>query len=142
MKTGVKQKMKNKKLVWRLSKLPTIEEITTLIKEKIITQEEAREILFNQEAEEDRDKSSLESEIKFLRELVEKLSNDKSRIVEVIKEVKVPYYQNPWYQHYWVWCSGDSYNTAAFSKASNATALGSISLANNVSSNFSDIKTF
>ena len=55
-----------KKIVWRLSKLPTADELRELVKDKIITQEEAREILFNLETEEERDKKSLESEIKFL----------------------------------------------------------------------------
>jgi hypothetical protein len=36
------------KLVWRLSKLPTPSELTELVKEKIITQEEAKEILFSE----------------------------------------------------------------------------------------------
>lgn len=57
---------KHEELVWRLGKLPTVEEITTLIDKKIITQEEAREILFNTRTVEERDKVSLEAEIKFL----------------------------------------------------------------------------
>ena len=62
------------KLNWRLSKLPTPDEVRELVKDKVITQDEAREILFSQETEEERDKNSLESEIKFLRELVDKLA--------------------------------------------------------------------
>ena len=47
---------KKEELVWRLGKLPTVEEITTLIANKIITQDEAREILFNKKIEEEREK--------------------------------------------------------------------------------------
>jgi hypothetical protein len=100
---------KKEELVWRLGKLPTVEEITTLIANKIITQDEAREILFNKKIEEERDIKSLETEIKFLRDLVEKLSQGRNQIVEVIKEVVKPFYiKEPWYQPYYYWCNGSS----------------------------------
>ena len=84
-----------KKLVWRLSQKPTVLELTELLKGGIITKEEAKEVLFNQEDEVDRDKKSLESEIKFLRELVEKLSkNQTSTIIETIRYIEKPYYQS------------------------------------------------
>ena len=88
-----------KKLVWRLGKLPSPDEVRELVKDKIITQEEAREILFSQETEEDRDKGSLKEEIKFLRELVQKLSN-RSTIIETIKYIEKPYTNLGWYQPY------------------------------------------
>ena len=81
-----------KKIVWRLKEQPTAESLQGLVERNILTKEEAREILFSSEEAEDRDKKSLESEIKFLRELVEKLSNDKSRIVEIIREAEKPIY--------------------------------------------------
>lgn len=115
-----------KKIQWRLKSLPTTGELRELVKDKIITNEEAREILFNQEDEEERDKKGLESEIKFLRELVEKLSRSRSEIVTTIREIQVPYYKQPWYAPYTVWCStadaggGDTYTTTA------ATALNSL----------------
>jgi len=90
-----------KKLIWRLSKLPSVEELQSLVKDKIITQDEAREILFKSETDEDRDKDSLQSEIKFLRDLVDKLANHSSyKITEVIKEVYRPYERWPWYKPY------------------------------------------
>lgn len=97
--------MTNKeKLVWRLSKLPSVEEILNLVKDKIITQEEAKEILFSLENQKERDIESFKSEIKFLRELVEKLSeNKKSIIVDVIKIVDYPYRRFSWYQPYINW---------------------------------------
>ena len=68
MKTEVELNtlMTKTKLIWRLNKLPTTEELRELVKDKIITNEEARDILFNFESEEDRDSESLKSEIKFL----------------------------------------------------------------------------
>lgn len=131
--------MTNKtKLVWRLGNRPTTIEVINLVETKLITQDEAREILFNTETEEDRDKKSLQSEIKFLRELVEKLSDGKmSRIVEVIREVEKPIYiDRNWYQPYQQWytvTSGTDPNTVYC-----ATATGDIYQA----TNFTDIQTF
>jgi hypothetical protein len=106
--------MKNK-LVWRLGKLPSPEEVRELVKDKIITQEEAREVLFKTETEdEEKEKPKVEdlkSEIKFLRELVEKLSSgSRSTLIEYIYQRPWTY---PWYQPYVTWCSsvGSGSNT-------------------------------
>jgi hypothetical protein len=101
-------KMKEK-LVWRLTKLPTVEEITLLIEKKVINEEDAKNILFSSEIEETRDKESLQSEIKFLRELVDKLTKNKTEIITVIKEIETPYYKQPWIAPYKYWC-GDVVN--------------------------------
>jgi hypothetical protein len=121
--------MKNK-LVWRLSKLPEPSELAKLVELKIITQEEAKSIILKEETDDDRDRKSLESEIKFLREMVEKLSQERSRVVEVIKtiEVEVPVYKKyPWYEPYRIWM---------YSGTTDSNKL----LCSNQS--FSDIKTF
>lgn len=101
--------MKKNKIVWRLKEQPTAESLRELVKDKILTQEEAREILFSSEVVEERNNDSLKAEIKFLRELVEKLSQNRSQIVEVIKEVKVPQtvYIKDWYEPYRIWCGTD-----------------------------------
>lgn len=125
-------KMKN--LVWRLSKLPSADELRELVKDKIITQEEARQILFKTEEVEDRDAESLKEEIKFLRELVEKLSN-RSGIVEVIKEIRTPYVVRPWYTPYAVWSNENSTYLSSGGSFSNASGYSSVS-------NFIDIDTF
>ena len=89
---------KNTKLVWRLGKLPSVEELRELVKDKIITNEEAREILFSSETEETRDQKSLEAEIRFLKELLTAISTTKSQMFETIKYVEKPYYKQwPWY---------------------------------------------
>lgn len=150
--------MTNKtKLVWRLGKLPSPEELRGLVTDKIITNEEARDILFNAETEEDRDKKSLESEIKFLRDMVEKLSNNSGRIIEVIKEIQIPYYKQRWYKPYEIWCmdaipAGSSIVDGKYS-ITNISDSGNMNLnadyaipgnKNTVSTpvNFSQIKTF
>lgn len=96
------------KIKWRLGKLPTPDEVTLLLKEGVLTKEEAREILFSQETEEERDRASMESEIKFLRELVQRLSSTPTQIIQTIKAVEQPYIKYPWYGPYVTWCSSIS----------------------------------
>jgi len=100
---------KNTKLVWRLGKLPSVEEIKTLIDNKIISQEEAREILFNQEKEENRDKEDLKNEIKFLRLMVEKLAQNRQQVIKVIEATELPFRKFRWITPYIDWkIGGDS----------------------------------
>ena len=124
---------KKNKIVWRLREQPTPDSLKDLVKEEILSKEEAREILFSSEGQEDRDKKSLESEIKFLRELVEKLSNNRSQIITTIREIEVPYRRYPWYEPYGTWCSRyeDTSGTLIYDGSNIA-----------LSQNFSDIKTF
>lgn len=136
------------KLNWRLSKLPTPSEVTDLVHSKIITQDEAREILFSLETEESRDIESLKSEIKFLRELVEKLSDGKmSKIVETIRIIEKPYYQQPWVQPYQTWCTGST-GTTALGNVTTSGSVGGAGIAyygngsSTPTANFSSINTF
>ena len=128
-----------KKLVWRLKEQPSTESLRELVKDKILTNDEAREILFSSQEETERDVKSLEAEIKFLRELVEKLSN-RSQIVEVIKEVQTSYpvyIQQPWYQPYQTWCGG-----ANIGGTYTLTTTGTANCTTSNAVNFSDITTF
>lgn len=112
-----------KKIIWRLKEQPTSEMLRELVKDNILTKEEAREILFNLEEQTDRDVESLKSEVKFLRELVEKLANAQ-KVVEIIREIEKSYHPYPWWNPYWTWTQTTSnYNATT-------------------TSNFSDIKTF
>lgn len=129
-------------LKWRLTKLPTAEELLKLVEAKIITHEEAKEVLFSEETQEERDEKDLKEEIKFLRDLVEELSqNQRTRVVEVIREVAVPYRKDPWYRPYDVWCSVTSGNSGNFNTA--ATANGNVQLLGSSGSmSFRDISSF
>ncbi len=137
--------MKNK-LVWRLGKLPSVEELRELVKDKIITQEEAREVLFNFETDEERDSKSLKEEIKFLRETIEKLANNQTtRIVEVVKETWKPYYTQPWFQPYQVWCSAGTnanYVSNGITTAGYVNTLGTLTSSAPGQSAFTEINTF
>lgn len=135
---------KKTKLIWRLREKPTTESLQELVKSNILTKDEARDILFNLQTSEDRDKKSLESEIKFLRELVEKLSKSNSRIVEVIREVERPAYRTyPWWGIYDYWCN-PGYITCGSTSVD--TCGGTFTTtdygATTTSCNFSDISTF
>ncbi len=130
-----------KKLKWRLSKLPTPDEVRELVKDKILTNEEAREILFSEEVESEKSVDDLKQEIKFLKELVEKLSNNnRSQIIETIRYIEKPYYHWNWYQPYQYWCSS---NSLVGDGSANSIALCSqnavCSSANAIDVNFSAI---
>lgn len=115
---------------WRLKELPSAQMLKELVADKLITKDEAREIMFSLE-EEGRDKKSLEQEIKFLRELVDKLSA-RSQIVEIIREIRSPYQQYSWYSPYYQWCSsetsGTSYTTtnALYTDSNNTSVLNNL----------------
>lgn len=95
--------MTKKNLKWRLDKLPTSDEVRQLLEAKIISKEEARTILFNEQS--DSDVRDLKREIKFLKKLVERLS-DSDAIRVVIKEIEVPKYRTwDWYHPYHTWSS-------------------------------------
>lgn len=110
-----------------MSSLPTPQEVALLVSEGILTKEEAREILISQETEEDRDKKSLQSEIMFLRELVEKLSNNrKTEIIRTIETVQTPYRRYDWFVPYYQYTSAVATN--AVGSASTLTVGGSTTL--------------
>lgn len=135
-----------KKLTWRLGKLPTPDEVRELVKDKIITQDEARGILFSHESETERDEKSLEAEIKFLRELVQKLSNSKTTIVETIREVEVPYKRYNWYEPYKWYCDGSNIMLCQTNAINSTTGTAVLYTASsdsvNTADDFTKIKTF
>ena len=132
-----------KKINWRLKEQPTTESLQKLVSSGILTKDEAREILFNQINEQERDVESFKSEIKFLRELVDKLSQ-KSQTIQVIKEHYPQWKRFEWYQPYWGWCTLNETtittdgNTTMYLNNTNADDVG----VTNASYNFSDITTF
>lgn len=120
------------KIKWRLSKLPTPSELAELVKNKIITQEEAYEVLFDQQTEEDVDADALKAEIKFLRKVVEDLSQSQSRTVTVIEKYIKQYPTYTWTQPYQIWCStgaGVSTNSVYTATGSNSINLAGTSSA-------------
>lgn|SRR3990167_5652669 len=136
-------------LKWRLGKLPTVEELLKLIENKLITQEEAKAMLFSSEKE--ADVKSLQGEIEFLRHLVENLSKDNnSTIVEVVRRHERTWDKYLWYNPYLVWCTntlGNSVIPGSGSSSINTSSSGNTvyTTASGIPTNqlpFSDIKTF
>jgi len=116
------------KIVWRLKEMPTPENLRELVKDGILSKDEAREILFNLEeiGITSPKMEDLKSEIKFLRELVEKLivkQEIQGKVVEIIRESEKPYHPYPWWNPYWTWTTTSN------------SSIGT-------STNFSDIETF
>jgi hypothetical protein len=139
--------MTKKKLVWRFSKLPTVDEIHQLTsgERPILTKDEAKEILFDYkevDEKDERDKKSLEEEIKFLRLLVEKLSSNRTTVIETIRTIEKPYYKSPWYNPYEIWCGGASVSFCSDNAIGNLTGSGDGSYNFTQNGNFSEIKTF
>lgn len=135
-----------KQLKWRLGKLPTPDDVLKLVNDKLITKEEAREILFNKETTEERSIKDLESEIKFLKEVIEKMGS-RTQIIEVTKQVLPIYIEQPWYKPYYYWSSGTSSNNIQLCGTASALqgqlSAGSIPYAKNViDCNFSSIQTY
>ena len=123
-----------KRIIWRLKEQPTSEMLRGLAKDNILTKDEAREILFNLEEQTDKDIESLKSEIKFLRELVEKLANSQ-KVVEIIREIEKPWKSYRWWQPYWAWSN-------AIIDRGYSTSANISDLMPGTSLNFYDIKTF
>jgi len=110
--------MKKTTINWRLKEQPTSESLRDLVKDNLLSKEEARQILFSEIEKDGRDKKSLEEEIKFLRTLVQKLSESKQDTVKTIRIIEDKWSSNPWFKPYQVWCaediiynSGGTYNT-------------------------------
>jgi len=126
-----------KKIIWRLKESPTTEKLSQLVKDGILTKDEAREILFNLTDESERSIESYQQEIKFLREIIDKLSS-REKIVEIVKEYH--HYDYPWYKPYWGWITTVPYATGV------STSVGTecVTTYNGTmaSTNFSDITTF
>lgn len=110
------------KLVWRLGKLPTIEELRDLVKDKIVTNDEAREILFSQETEKERDTESLKKEIAFLKELVDTLSkNDRGAVTQIVYPAR--WQTQPWLSFYTNYTPGRNYVLSSTTTANNFNVL-------------------
>jgi len=87
-----------KKNIWRLSTQPTVDEITTLLEKKVITNEEAKDMLFRGEDEKKPDHNELKEikdELKLLRELV--LSRIDNSQTVIIKKYYDEWYHRPYF---------------------------------------------
>lgn len=116
--------MTKKNLKWRLSELPTGSEVAELVAEGVITKDEARDILFNEEKSASNKVKELEEEVKFLRELCDKLAAKSNGWTTIIREYRdyTPRYPM-WYQSY-----GTAINAGATTFTAGAVGNTSVSL--------------
>ena len=92
---------KKTSLNWRLKELPDAVDVAELVDKKVITPEEARQLLFNENGEDTNKVKALEEEVKFLRELCDTLASKSNGWTTVIREYHdykptYPY----WYKSY------------------------------------------
>lgn len=118
--------MKKMNLNWRLKDLPDAVDVAELVDKKVITPEEARQLLFNEGKDEGKKIKELEEEVKFLRELCDKLAAKSNGWTTVIKEIQ------KYTPHYPVWYT--SYQNvsepASFTINSATSNTGAMSVAN------------
>ena len=92
---------KKEVLKWKLKDLPNGDEIAQLVEQKVITPEEARKILFNEEKEDTNQVAALKEEVKFLRDLVDTLASKHNGYTTIYQEYRrlTPHYP-VWYSSY------------------------------------------
>jgi len=138
------------KISWRLKEQPTSESLRELVKDGILTKEEAREILFSLQDTDERSIDGFKLEIKFLRELIDKLVSDRTKVVEIIRE-REPYWKRyEWYQPYYAWSSnsnqllcGTDYTVTTTNQAGMTQAgMTQAGITNATTNAFSSIETF
>lgn len=105
---------KTTKLNWRLKELPTAEGVANLVAQKVITVDEARELLLTEKdkvvIEDSTKMKALQDEVKFLRETVDKLASTRTdgyKIVYHEWQRYTPTYE-PWYRQYEILCQAPS----------------------------------
>lgn len=97
-----------KKLTWKLKDAPTVEDITELLENNVITSDEARQILFKEEEPKtDADRiEALEEQIKLLTDLIKHLPNNNLTYVPYIREIEVPRKYLPYWKEVWMSTGG------------------------------------
>jgi hypothetical protein len=114
--------MTKKELKWRLTDLPTGDEVASLVEQKVITTEEARQILFNEDKDSSTKVKELEEEVKFLRELCDKLAAKTTGGWQTIVHEYRGYHP---YYHRWYGTYGGVINTLNSTVQSTAGINGS-----------------
>jgi hypothetical protein len=121
-----------KKLIWRLSNLPTVEDLKTAVEAGLLTKEDAKDMLVRSEEEVPTDQlKEVKDELKLLRDLVMKIAAEPKFapitypiIFERIKEVP-SYPTRPWTSPWIHYCSstGDMGKSNAMLSISNLNTI-------------------
>lgn len=70
--------MTKKNLNWRFKNLPTVNEVSMLVDNKIISAEEAKELLFNDKESQDVEAKALKEQVEFLEGVIDRLTRNRS----------------------------------------------------------------
>ena len=128
-------KDKGLELVWRLKEQPTTEKLRELVKDEIITKDEARDILFNKVDNDERVKS-LKEQVEFLEKVVKALSEKGTTINNFPAITYYPKHPVQYWHTTLTGTSGTTYTSGigigtsankvyAFNSTSGAMSLGS-----------------
>lgn len=115
-----KGEKEEKILKWRLSEKPTVESLTKLVENNILTKEEARQILLDETEYNSKDFDDVLKEIELLRSLVlESLNKQPQTVIKIIESspIVIRDYQRPYQNPYITWC---------FNTANNLLASGAV----------------
>ena len=113
--------MKKTNLNWRLKELPDAVDVAELVDKKVITPEEARELLFNDSKEVDKDEKvkALKEQIEFLEKIVDALSHNRTQTITY----------NPVYPtRYWSFNSAGGLGNGVTYTASSPGVMGAVSV--------------
>ena len=100
---------KDKSLIWRLKELPTGDEVAQLVEQGVVTKQEARELLFKESLEQDKDieVKALTEQVKFLEKIVDQLSKGGVNGVSYTPVYPTRY----WVNTPWITCTTSSTST-------------------------------
>lgn len=92
-----------KKLIWKMKDLPTAGAVASLVETKVITPEEARGILFKEEAKQSDEVEALKEMVDTLQDMVKTLLARRDNVVNLpyTRVVEVPQGLDPYWQKYW-----------------------------------------
>lgn len=100
--TNQKKNTNTKNLTWKLKELPSVDELAKLVDTKILTPEEAREIVLG-DPESDKGKiKALEELVSFLQETITEMSKNKQTFVPVERTIYIDRSVRPYWDRYWL----------------------------------------
>lgn len=131
-----------KTLNWRLKDLPDAVDVAELVDKKVITPEEARQLLFNEGKDEGKKVKELEEEVRFLRDLCDKLAAKSGGWTTVVHEYRnyKPLYPT-WYGAYGgvINAVGDTTTSTGIDLRSSTYTVGASSLSTGTTKGLSSL---
>lgn len=110
------EEKKDTVLKWRLSEKPTVDNVSQLVSQGILTKEEARSIILDESEVSSKDLKNVDDlmkEIELLRNLFLESQNNNIKVVRIIERElnRYPSYEYKWTYPYTTWCSSQTSGT-------------------------------